>query len=87
MNQLGIKNTQPYHNICVMDSREIKSEGLIKDLKVSLIAYPDISIMMDVLLVDVPPVWGMLLPRKWSANFGGSLHKDLSYATILTCEG
>ena len=42
MNQLGLKTTQPYRNVCIMDSREIKVCGLIKDLQVNLLAYPDI---------------------------------------------
>lgn len=42
---------------------------------------------MDVVVIDVLDAWGMLLSRKWVANLGGSIQMDLSYATILTCEG
>ena len=31
MNQLGLKTSSPYHNVCAMDSWEIKSEDLIKN--------------------------------------------------------
>jgi hypothetical protein len=54
MNQLGLKTIIPYMNVCGIDSREIKFCGLIKDLKVSLAAYPNISILMDVVVIDVP---------------------------------
>jgi hypothetical protein len=37
-----------------MDSREIKVCCLIKDLKVSLAAYSDISVLMDVVVIDLP---------------------------------
>lgn len=37
---------------------------------------------MSVLLVDIPPHYGMLLSRKWSTSMGGSLQCDLSYATF-----
>jgi hypothetical protein len=84
MNQLGLKITRPYRNVCGIDSRAIPVCGLIKDLKVSLATYPDISLLMDVVVIDVPDAWGMLLSRKWATTLGGSLQMDLSYATIPT---
>jgi hypothetical protein len=41
---------------------------------------------MDVLVVDVPNAWGMLLSRKWVATMGGTLQMDLTYATIPSSE-
>jgi hypothetical protein len=38
--------------------------------------------MMDVVVVDIPGTYGMLLSKKWSARLGGYLQTDLSYATI-----
>jgi hypothetical protein len=87
MNQLGLRTTRPYRNVCAMDSREIKVCGLIKDLHVKLVVYPNISILMDVVVIDVLDAWCMLLSRKWAASLGGSIQMDLSYATIPTCEG
>jgi hypothetical protein len=87
MNELGLETTRPYKNVCGIDSKEIKVCGLIKDLRVYLAAYPDISILMDVVVIDVPDAWGMLLSRKWDATLGGSLQMDLSYATIPTRDG
>jgi hypothetical protein len=43
--------------------------------------------LMDIVVIDMPDVWGIILSRKWSANFGGNLQMDLSYATILTPDG
>ena len=42
---------------------------------------------MDVVVVDLPPVYGMLLSRRWSAGLGGQLQMDLSYATIPNSDG
>jgi hypothetical protein len=70
MNQLGLKITRPYRNMCGIDSRAIPICGLIKDLKVSLVAYPDISLLMDVVVIDVHDAWGMLLSREWVATLG-----------------
>jgi hypothetical protein len=73
MNKLGLKITRPYRNVCGIDSRAIPVCGLIKYLKVSLDTYPNISLLMDVVIIDVPDAWGMLLSRKWVATLGGSL--------------
>jgi hypothetical protein len=47
-----------------------------------LLIILEVSIVMDVVVIDVPDAWGMLLSRKWAATLGGSLQMDLSYATI-----
>jgi hypothetical protein len=61
MNCLGLNTSKPYKNICTMDSREVKVCGLIKYIQVSLAVYPSISLVMDVVVIDVPDAWGMLL--------------------------
>lgn len=37
---------------------------------------------MDVVVVDIPPKYGMLLSRSWGGKLQGSLQLDMSYATI-----
>ena len=46
MRQLGITITMPYRNVCAMDSMEINVFGLIKELHVKSVVYPNISILM-----------------------------------------
>jgi hypothetical protein len=40
------------------------------------------SVVMDIVVADVPPKFGMLLSRSWIKILGGTLHMDLTYATI-----
>jgi hypothetical protein len=82
MQRLGLKVTRPYQNICAMDSREIETHGIIIDMPVKLAFHPEFTFKMDVLVIDVPATWGMLLSRKWGAHMGGCLNMDLSFATI-----
>ena len=56
--------------------------GLIKDLVVILHQIPEKSIVMDVVVDNVPPKFGMLLSRSWAAELKGTLRMDMSYATI-----
>jgi len=86
MEKLNLRILRPYHNFCAMDSREIKVHGLIKYLQVHLAVFSDISVLMDVVFIDVLDAWGMILSWKWATSFGGSIQMDLSYATIPTCD-
>ena len=40
------------------------------------------SIVMDIVVVDIPPKYGMLLSHSWGEKLQGSLQLDMSYATI-----
>ena len=81
MQQLVLKVTRPYQNICAMDRREVEVLGVIKNLVVRLHIYRDVAVMTDV-VIDIPNSWGMLLSRKFTTHLGGSLQMNLSYATI-----
>ena len=65
-----------------MDSRLVESKGVIENLKMKLAAYPDVEITMNVLVIDIPDVWGMLFSREWAAKLGGSIQLDLTYTTV-----
>jgi hypothetical protein len=82
MDELGLEITKNYHDLYSFDSRKVKCLGVIKDLVVTLFQLPMKSMVMDIVVVDVPPKFGMLLSRSWIKRLGGTLQMDLSYATI-----
>lgn len=82
MERLNLDITRPYKDLFSFDSIQVKFLGLIKDLCVSLVQYPNKTILMDVVVADIPPKYGMLLSRSWGAKLQGSLQLDMSYATI-----
>jgi hypothetical protein len=82
MEELGLEVTKTYHDLYSFDSRKVKCLGVIKDLVVSLFQLPMKSVVMDIVVDDVPPKFGMLLSRSWIKRLGGTLQMDLSYATI-----
>ena len=65
-----------------MDKREVTVIGTINALPYKLFSYLDKELTMSVLVIEIPPQYGMLLSRNWSASTGGSLQCDLSYATF-----
>lgn len=49
--------------------------------------YTDIMIVMDIVVVDVPDAWGMLLSRKWASDLGESIQMNWPYSTIPSPRG
>jgi ribonuclease HI len=82
MDELGLDITRPYKDLFSFDSRKVKCLGLIKDLVVSLAQIPSKNMVMDVVVEDIPPKFGMLLSRSWAAKLKGTLQMDMSYTTI-----
>jgi hypothetical protein len=54
---------------------------------VTLFQLPMKSILMDIVVVDVPHNFGIFLSRSWIERLGGTFQMDLSYATILVFGG
>ena len=82
METLNLDITRPYKDLLSFDSSQFKCLGLIKDLCVTLVQCPTKSIVMDIVVLDIPPKYGMLLSRSWGEKLQGSLQLDMSYATI-----
>ena len=69
-----------------MDAREVEVVGIILNLHVKLAKYPNINMSIDVVVIDVPDNWGMLLSRKWATTLGGYIQMYWTYDTILASE-
>jgi hypothetical protein len=82
MEKLGLEVTRPYKDLHSFDSSKVRCIGLIKDLCITLVQIPAKSMVMDVVFVDIPLKYGMLLSRSWGAKLRGALKLDMSYATI-----
>jgi hypothetical protein len=82
MEELGLEITKTYHDLYSFDSRKVQCLGVIKDLVMTLFQLPMKSVVMDIVVVDVPPKFGMLLSRSWIKRLEGTLQMDLTYATI-----
>ena len=82
MEILGLDITRKYHDLYSFDSSRVRCIGLIKDFVVSLDQIPTKNVLMDVVVADIPPRFGMLLSRSWGEKLKGTLQLDFSYATI-----
>jgi hypothetical protein len=82
MEELGLEVTRAYHDLYSFDSKRVQCLGVIKDLVVTLFQLPMRSVVMDIVVVDAPPKFGMIFSRSWIKRLGGTLQMDLTYATI-----
>ena len=73
MENLGLDIAIPYKYLCSFDSKKVKCLGLIKDLGLTPTQIPAKSVVMDVIVADIPIKFGMLLYRSWSAKLKGTL--------------
>ncbi len=65
MEELGLEITKSYYNIISFYSKKVKCLGVIKDLAISLSQILAKSLVMDIVLADIPPKFGMFLSRSW----------------------
>jgi hypothetical protein len=63
MDELGLDITKPYLDLYSFDSMKVKCLGFIKDMVVTLSKLPMKSVVLDVIVADIHPKFGMLLSR------------------------
>ena len=68
MERLGLEITKPYKDLYSFDSSRVKCLGLIKDLCVNLVQVPAKYQVMGIVVVDIPPKYGMILSRSWGVK-------------------
>jgi hypothetical protein len=73
MEELGLDITRPYHDLYSFDSKKVKCLGVMKYVVVTLSQLPMKSVVLDVIVADIPPKFGMLLSRSWAKKVGGTL--------------
>jgi hypothetical protein len=67
--------------------KKVKVLGVCEDIEVFLIDFLHISILMEIVVINVLDAWGMLLSRRWSTSLGGFLSMDLTHAHIPMGDG
>lgn len=82
MEKLRLDITRTYKDLFYFDSSRVRCVGLIKDLCVTLAQIPKKHVVMDIVVVDIPPKYGMHLSRSWEEKLQGTLQMDMTYATI-----
>jgi hypothetical protein len=62
--------------IYAIDSRKVSAYGEIKDFCAWISVTPHITIVFTIVVVDLPPTYGVVLGRDWSSMIGGYIMND-----------
>jgi hypothetical protein len=54
--QMGLKVTRPYRNVCGFKSKEIPTHRVVENVEVCLKEYPEKTVHIDNVVVDIPDV-------------------------------
>jgi hypothetical protein len=73
MEKMGLEVTKPFKYFHPFDSSKVRCIGLIKDLYITLVQIPTKIMVMDVVVMDIHPKYGMLLSRSSGVNMKGTL--------------
>ena len=73
MERMGLEITRPYKDLFSFNSKRVQCIGLIKDVVVGLTQVPAKTMVMDIVVEDIPPKFGMLLSRSWAAKIKGTM--------------
>jgi hypothetical protein len=79
MEALGMSCTKYYEtgeSIYAIDSRKVPAYGEIKDFYAWIIVAPHIITVFTIIVVDLPPTYGVVLGRDWSSMIGGYIMND-----------
>jgi hypothetical protein len=68
MRRLGLECTGPCKDLLDLDSRTVETIGYIKDLSIVFSQALDVSIIINVIIADIPKAYGMLLGRECPPN-------------------
>lgn len=79
---LGLSLTKTFGICYSMESKQIPLLGQIKDARVALASHLNKRIKMNILIVGIPPSYGMLLSHTFCRDLGGEIKMDWSQATI-----
>jgi hypothetical protein len=81
MEALGMSCRKYYEtgkNIYAIDSRKVPAYGEIKDFYAWITVVPHIITVFNIMVVDLPPAYRVVLGRDWSSMIGGYIMNDES---------
>ena len=68
--------------IMQLDITNVKVIGELKDVLIWMGTKPQYTQVIDIVVVDIPEAYGMLLSRDWSAKLNGYFSTDWSHLLL-----
>lgn len=67
-----------------LDGNRVQIVGLIKSLPLTLFTCPSITVSQEVVVIDIPPIFGLCHSWDFTAKIGGYLSLDWSHLILCT---
>lgn len=77
--QLGLQYEVISKGVVKLDGKIVTTVGVIKDLSLTLHACPNVTVLQDVSVIDLPPLFALCLSRDFKTRIGGYLSVDWSH--------
>ena len=65
-----------------LDKTNVTVIGELKDVLIRMAAKPQYTQVIDIVVVDIPEAYGMLLSRDWSAKLNGYFSTNWSHLLL-----
>ncbi|KAH9310893.1 hypothetical protein KI387_025928, partial [Taxus chinensis] len=85
--QLGLQYEITTKGVVQLDGTAVATVGVIKNLSLTLHACPNVVVLQDVSVIDLPPLFALCLSRDFTARIGGYLSADWSHMLFRTRYG
>lgn len=79
---MGLPMTRTSTEVLQLDSTPIKIVGVIKDIVLKIHKCPSVIITQEVMVVELPPLFGLCLSREFITKVGGYLAMDYTHYLI-----
>jgi hypothetical protein len=66
-------------HVIQLDKTQVKVMGELKDVMIRIVTHPNFVQIIDVIVVDIPEAYGLLLSRDWSEMMNGYFITDWAH--------
>jgi hypothetical protein len=75
-NKLGIVPLKSDKHAIQLDRTQVKVMGELKDVMIRITTHPSFVQVIDIIVVDIPEAYGLLLSQDWSEKLNGYFSMD-----------
>jgi hypothetical protein len=78
-NKLGVVPLKSDKHVIQLDRTQVKVMGELKDVMIRVATHPNFVQVIDIIVVDIPEAYGLLLSRDWSEKLNGYFSTDWAH--------
>jgi hypothetical protein len=78
-NKLGVVPLKSDKHVIQLDRTQVKVMGELKDVMIRIATHPNFVQIIDIIVVDIPEAYGLLLSHDWSEKLNGYFSMDWAH--------